>query len=656
MNLLREIRDRFRPLLQELVDDPRPLLEMIRPAQDARFGEYQANLAMSLAKQLRQSPRQLAEQLAARLAVDDLCHAPEVAGPGFINLRLKEDWLSRQLQTLEADPRLGVALADPPRTLIVDYSSPNVAKAMHVGHIRSTVIGDALVRILRFLGHRVVADNHLGDWGTQFGMIIYGYRHFADPRRYQAAPLKELGRIYQQVRRLIDYHQALRELPELKQQLQRQQGELAEQQSRGGGTGSTHKKHEKQLRRLQAQVAETIERIGAAEESIRSVQQNPLLRELSERHAGIQQAVLDETAKLHAGDPENLQLWREFLPKSRQEIQRIYDRLDIHFDVELGESFYQERLADVVGTLTERGLARESEGAICVFVEGFESPMVIRKRDGAFLYATTDLATISYRMERWNPDVILYVVDHRQSEHFAKLFAVARLWGFETVELRHISFGTVLGEDERPFRTRAGDTVGLEGLLDEAVRRALRVVSDNDDAKPGGAELSPQQRQQVANVIGHAAIKYADLSQNRTSDYVFSYDKMVAMQGNTATYMQYCYARIRNIFAKGHIDPASVAGTGQPIQLGHPSERALAVKLVQLEETLADVVVDYRPNILTAYLYELAKAFSEFYESCPVLQAEDVQVRASRLRLSWLVARTISQALQLLGIRVVDKM
>ena len=320
--------------------------------------------------------------------------------------------------------------------------------------------------------------------------------------------------------------------------------------------------------------------IAALEAKLDRTRTDAAALERAEKHAGIADAVLEETAKLHAGDAENRQLWEEFLPKCRDEIQRIYSRLDVSFDEELGESFYHDQLATVVDELMGRGMARESEGAICVFLDGYDAPMIVQKKDGAFLYATTDLATIAYRMQRWNPDAILYVVDFRQGEHFGKLFAAAKAWGHQDVELAHISFGTVLGEDGRPFKTRSGDTVSLEGLLDQAVAQARQVVSANDDAKRNGPELTEQQRDHIANVIGHAAIKYADLSQNRTSDYVFSYDKMVAMQGNTATYMQYSYARIQNIFAKGGVD-RQVLRTGPAVlAISEVKERNLAVATV----------------------------------------------------------------------------
>jgi arginyl-tRNA synthetase len=466
---------------------------------------------------------------------------------------------------------------------------------MHVGHIRSTVIGDALCRVLRFLGHNVVSDNHIGDWGTQFGMILYGYKdkQLLNAEAYRRNPVEELARLYRLVRRLMDEEESSRHTP----------------------------------------CADTAHGV-----------------------CGVQAAVLAETAKLHAGDAENRRLWAEFLPFCEDEIARVYRRLGVSFDHSLGESFYEDRLAAVVEDLLQRDIARESEGAICVFLEGHKTPMIVRKRDGAFLYGTTDLATIQYRVETWRPDEILYVVDHRQSLHFQQLFAAARLLGYKGVELHHVSFGTVLGNDGRPFKTRSGDTVGLEGLLDEAVRRAFEIVSANDDAKPDGPELSDPQRRQIAEHVGIAALKYADLSQNRTSDYVFSYDKMLAMTGNTATYMQYAYARVRSIFARGGVDVDRLRTSGAAILLGSPAERALGLEILRFSEALELTVADYRPNQLTSYLFDLANRYSTFFEQCHVLRAENDELRQSRLLLCDLTARTIQKGLELLGITVVEKM
>ncbi len=578
--ILSLLKERFRDALGDLADASRhdELLDLIRRGSDPRFGDYQANFAMPLGKRLGRRPRDVAAEVVDRLDVDDLCHAPEIAGPGFINLRVKDDWLIRRLAAAVGDERLGVGEVGSPRTYVVDYSAPNVAKPMHVGHIRSTVIGDALCRTLRFLGHTVVSDNHIGDWGTQFGMILYGYRHFVDEDAYQANRVEELARLYRLVRQLMDER----------------------------------------------------DEIGSA--------------------------VLAETAKLHAGDEENLRLWREFLPACEEEIDGVYRRLGVAFDHTLGESFYNDRLGSIVDELIERGIAKESDGAICVFFKGQDVPMIVRKQDGAFLYATTDLATIRYRMETFRPDAILYVVDHRQGMHFDHVFAAARRMGHDRVEFQHVSFGTVLGEDGRPFRTRSGDTVGLESLLDEAVRRAAEIVAVGDDAKPDGPELSAGQRERIAETVGIGALKYADLSHNRTSDYVFSFDKMLAMNGNTATYMQYAYTRVRSIFRRGDVDIEALRRRGVPIVFSLPAERALGLELLRFAEALDLAVLDYRPNQLTGYLFDLANRYSTFFEQCHVLKAETDALRQSRLLLCDLTARTIHKGLELLGIDVVEQM
>lgn len=662
MSILVEIENRFRHALAGLTDNPGPLLEMLRRSQDARFGDYQANFAMPLGKQLGRPPRDVAAEVVAKLNLDDFCLPPEIAGPGFINVRLRDEWLARRLAAAAADPRLGVATVAQPRTVVVDFSAPNVAKPMHVGHIRSTVIGDSLCRTLRFLGHHVISDNHIGDWGTQFGMIIYGYRRFLNQQGYRAAPVQELARLYRLVRQLMDYQDAKRELA-----LGAVAGEKASVtealiSAKASAVGevekSAKKKAAKEVRRLEEKLAELEERQQGLLAKVAALEGDAAMARIvaDPEHENIGEAVLNETAKLHAGDAENLRLWREFLPPCLDEIDRTYQRLNVSFDHALGESFYHDRLGPIVDELLRGGVARQSEGAVCVFFPDHDVPMLIRKKDGAFLYATTDLATLRYRIEQWNPAAILYVVDFRQSMHFRHLFATAQRMGYGDVDLEHVSFGTVLGEDGRPFRTRAGDTVGLESLLDEAVRRAHGVVSANDDAKPGGPELSPEDRQRIAETVGIGALKYADLSQNRTSDYVFSYDKMLAMTGNTGAYMQYAYARVRSIFAKGKIDMDSLANCGESIRLDTPAERALGLELLRFGEAVEAAVRDYRPNQLTGYLFELAGLYSTFYETSPVLKAETESLRRSRLLLCDLTARTIRQGLELLGIDVVEKM
>ena len=657
MNILLELKSRFRGVLTQLVEDPTDLLAMIRPAQDAKFGDYQANVAMPLGKMLGKPPREIAADIISKLDLADICEPPEIAGPGFINLRLKEDWVVGRLHHAVNDERLGVATAGEPRTYVLDYSSPNVAKPMHVGHIRTTVIGDALCKTLRFLGHRVISDNHLGDWGTQFGMIIYGFKHFVDESAYAAAPVPELSRLYKLVNQLVDYHNAKSKLPTLEAELSRHTVAAEERRAQPlPSDKSAGKKAKKELRRLDEKVSDSRESLAVAKAKIASVEQDQQLAALANQHSSIAADVLEETAKLHRGDPENQRLWHEFLPECRKEIQKLYDRIEVQFDFEYGESFYHDRLSGVVDEFQKRGLSKESDGATCVFLDGFDAPMIIRKKDGAFLYATTDLATIQFRMQEWNPGAILYVVDHRQSEHFDKLFAAAKLCGYPDVEMRHVSFGTVLGDDGKPFKTRSGDTVGLESLLDEAVQRAYNVVAENDDAKPNGPELDEAERRAVADAVGHGAIKYADLSHNRTSDYVFSFDKMLALTGNTATYLQYSCARVNGIFSKGAIDIASLRAGEVALQINEPAERALALELLRFSDALVDVVEDYRPNLLTAYLFELSKCYARFFEQCPVLKAKDEVTRNSRLLLCDLTARTISRGLNLLGIKVVERM
>ncbi|MBI1249659.1 arginine--tRNA ligase [bacterium] len=658
MNILALLRDRFKPVLESMSDDVGPLLEMIRPTGDPKFGDYQANFAMGLAKKVDKKPRDLAAEVVETVKLDDLCETPEVAGPGFINLKLRDDWLQQQLMIAKDDPRVGIEKVAEPKTYIVDYSSPNVAKPMHVGHIRSTVIGDALCRTLKFMGHTAISDNHLGDWGTQFGMIIYGYKHFSDADAYKQAPVPELSRIYRVVRGLMDYFDAKQSLPTLEDKLQERKHELAALEATAEPKEKAEaKKYRKEIGRLQSQIKEVTEEIESTQAKIAKTDDSPEMSKLAAEHAHIASAVLQETAKLHEGDAENLALWKEFLPYCEDEIKRVYQRLGVTFDHQLGESFYHDQLAGVVEDFEKLGLARESEGATCVFLDGFKAPMIIRKRDGAFLYSTTDLATIKYRMQEWKPDAILYVVDFRQGDHFDKLFAATRLWGYSDIELKHVSFGTVMGDDGKPFKTRSGDTVGLEGLLDEAVARALKVVNEQADKSPEGASLSEEYRRRISEIVGIASLKYGDLSQNRESDYKFSYDKMLALNGNTSTYMQYAYARVQSIFRKGNIDIAALRESSAAISLEHPAERQLAVAILRFSEGLDDVLIDYRPNYLTNYLFEqLAKSYSSFYDQCKVLEAGSEELKNSRLLLCDLTARVIQQGLKLLGIDTVEKM
>ena len=651
MNALSEIKSRFSAALAKLVDDPTQALGMIRPAGDPKFGDYQANCAMPLGKQLGKPPRDIAADLVADVSLDSLCSNVEIAGPGFINLTLSDDWLNTNLTTSLQDDRLGVPTTDAPRKYVVDYSSPNVAKPMHVGHIRSTVIGDAIAKVLRFAGHEVITDNHLGDWGTQFGMIIYGYKHFLDKDAFETEPVKELGRLYKLVRQIMDYHATKKQLPLMQAELATAQ-EQVEQLKASPETDDkkANKNRKKELNNAVSAVKKLTEKIEGAQASINIVEASPELASLANEHPEIGNAALLETAALHEGDETNLALWKQFLPMCRADIQKIYSRLNIVFDKELGESFYHDQLAGVVKDLEAKGFTRESDGAICVFLDNHDAPMIVQKRDGAFLYATTDLATIKYRMENFDSDASLYVVDHRQSEHFNKLFDVAKIWGYDDAELTHVSFGTVMGKDGKPFKTRSGDTVGLEGLLDEAETRAAVIAKENNP------DISAELLAQAAKVVGLGGLKYADLSHSRTSDYVFDYDKMLSVKGNSATYLQYGYARVQGIIRKTEADMAVIRQSPVAFEFEQPIERQLAVKLLQFSEAIDEMLVDYRPNILCNYLFETAQLFAKFFTQCSVKDASSDSLRTSRLQLCDLTARTLKTGLNLLGIEVLDKM
>ncbi|MBS0263070.1 MAG: arginine--tRNA ligase, partial [Planctomycetes bacterium] len=480
MNILHELRSRFRTVLQTLGADPE-LASLVKPVQDARHGDYQANCAMPLAKQRGGNGREIATQIVAQLSIGDLCDPPEIAGGGFINLRLKPDWLTAQINSLVADERLGVNPAAPPRRIVVDYSSPNVAKPMHVGHIRSTVIGDAIYRILKFLGHNVTSDNHIGDWGTQFGMIIYGYKNFLNREALERNIVAELARLYRLVNQLSDYHEAIADLPRLTAELaaarQRQQ-QATEQPVPADKKEQEARK--KALKKLAADVDELAGQVKSATGKKEDVESRPELAALAQAHPRIAVAAREETAKLHMGDAENLALWNQFMPACLAAINAMYQRLGIRFDTTLGESYFQPFLGGVVDSLEQKGIAQVSDGAMCVFIPGVDAPFIVRKSDGAYTYATTDLATIQYRAETLAADTMLYVVDSRQSDHFRLLFETARRWGFDQVDFRHISFGTILGENKLPIKTRSGDSVGLESLLDEAVVEARKIVDAND--------------------------------------------------------------------------------------------------------------------------------------------------------------------------------
>ena len=564
------------------------VLSQIKASSDSKFGDYQFNGSMGLAKEAKVSPRKVAEKIVEFFALPDVLEPVEIAGPGFLNLRIKPQWLAQKIQEMAADPRLGVLKPEKVKTFVIDFSSPNVAKPMHVGHLRSTILGDSLARTLRFLGHTVITDNHLGDWGTQFGIILHGYKHMLDEKAFQNEPVKELARLYVEVRKLF-------KTPE----------EIAK---------------------------------GVIDP--------------------VQNACRDETAKMHKGDQTNLELWRKFMPVCLGEIDLVYQRLGVHFDHTYGESFYQPFLNKVVQDLSASGLARESEGALAIFLNEDATPALVRKSDGAFTYMTTDLATIQYRAEQWKPDAILYVVDSRQSLHFSQLFQIAQQWLGQQTRLEHISFGSVLGADRKPIKTRSGDAVAsLDQLLDEAVRLAKEVyqAAYHQEGETQSKE-SLEDLNRVGDVVGIGAVKYADLCQNRTSDYVFNWEKMMAMEGNTATYMQYAYARNRSIFRKGEFNPDNYRNASIPVLFDTAEERGLALQLFRFEEAITLALVDYKPSLITSYLWDVAKAYSVFFQNCPVLKAPNEGIRQSRLLLCDLTARVLKQGLELLGISVLEKM
>lgn len=677
MQLLKKIRDLFSQPLSKLLSDHQVSdiqsqldrsLGMIRPAQNVQFGDYQANFAMPLKGLLKKNPQEIAQEVIDQADLSSLCSKVEIAGPGFINMTLKDDFLTDSGMQVSADPDLAFDLPENPRTVVVDYSSPNVAKPMHVGHIRSTVIGDALAKIHRALGHQVIADNHLGDWGTQFGMIIYGYRNFGDQELFNQNPVAELSRIYRLVRKIMDVLSKTDSIPKLKTEIsglqsEKQIAESALEAANSSGEKKQIKSAKKEVGNLNKKLADKQEELSEAENFVQNSEKDDDLMAKVKSHQNIATNVLTETSKLHAGDEDNLKFWKEILPHCHDEIDRIYSRLEISFDHQYGESFYHNQLAPLVEDLIERGLATESDGAICIFVDGFDAPMIVRKSDGAFLYATTDLATIEFRKKNWDPDAVLYVVDHRQSEHFDKLFMVGKKIGYESIDLNHVSFGTVMDQNGKPYKTRAGDTVGLEGLINEAVSKAHDVVCKLDDSKFDRESGQPipdfnaDQRKEIAEVIGTGALKFGDLSQNRTSDYKFDFAKMVALDGDTSAYIQYAYTRVNGILAKVDSDKDSVIGNVLPIKITNDRERSLLISILRFQDALEEVLVDYRPNLLCTYLISVAKEFSSFYnaDECRVKDVKE-DLQASRLKLCVLAARTMEKGLSLLGINVVQKM
>ncbi|MEL6930579.1 MAG: arginine--tRNA ligase [Cyanobacteria bacterium J06600_6] len=556
---------------------------LVAATKNPKFGDYQSNVALSLAKPLKQNPRAIAQAIIDKLQIAEICETTTIAGPGFVNFTLKSSYVGQLLSEIQPDPRLGIPKAQPSQKVVVDFSSPNIAKEMHVGHLRSTIIGDAIARILEFRGYDVLRLNHVGDWGTQFGMLI-AYLREAYPEALTTADALDIGDLV-----------------------------------------SLYKK---------AKV-----RFDEDEE--------------------FKQTARKEVVKLQGGAEDSLRAWQLLCDQSRKEFQVIYDRLDIKL-TERGESFYNPFLEDVVKDLNETGLLEKSEGAMCVFLDGFTNkdgdplPLIVQKSDGGFNYATTDLAAIKYRVKEDGADRIIYVTDSGQENHFTGVFQVARKAGIlpEKVETVHVPFGLVLGKDGKRIKTRSGETVKLKDLLDEAVENAREDLE---------ARLKEEEREESAEFIKHSAqvtglsaVKYADLSQNRTSDYKFDFEKMLDLKGNTAPYLLYAYVRVQGVSRKGDIDFSQI-DSSTTIVLTEDTELALAKHILQFEEIIKEVESSLLPNRICLYLFELSQKFNQFYEQCNILDADE-QLKTSRLILADLTARTIKLGLSLLGIQVLERM
>jgi arginyl-tRNA synthetase len=656
---------------------------IVRPATDPRFGDYQANGAMALAKQIKTNPRKLAESVVEQLDLSDICEPPEVAGPGFINLRLKSQYIAQQLLRIHSDAqdRLGMAPTPEPQTIVVDFSSPNIAKEMHVGHLRSTIIGDAICRILEFLGHNVIRQNHIGDWGTQFGRVILALWHIC-----MAENLHKTDKPYYVWQHLIEDLRDRNSMAVFDEIVSRHRNdwEADFKYVRGDGERYFHpflKDFSQRSETLWPALLEAYRYVNLLDQSLKDMGRIIQTRVKDENGQFVYKDIPYEslsrhiTAMLQQGGQVNeqeRQAWEVVKRLTLDECNRIYRRLGVQLTDEdvRGESFYNDKLPAVVSDLQKikdaegRPIARESAGAVCVFPPGFKTkegeplPFIIQKSDGAYLYATTDLAALRYRVNDLKADRIVYVTDARQIQHFQMLFKVAEMAGWnkrdgKTIELVHVPFGSVLGEDGKPLKTRSGENVKLKDLLDEAVERAKAVVNEKNP------ELPDRQKDEIAKAVGIGAVKYADYSNNRTSDYVFSFDKMLAMDGNTAPYMQYAYARIKSIERKAQTRgvPVQEELTGiQSLKLDDPAELDLAKHLVRYAEAVESAAGEYRPNFLTSYLHELAQKFSAFYTNCPVLDARPDK-RPTRLLLCDLTADTIKHGLsQLLGIAVVEQM
>ncbi|HCB2900721.1 arginine--tRNA ligase [Proteus mirabilis] len=550
---------------------------LVRQSAKVQFGDYQANGVMGAAKKMGIPPRQLAEKILEHLDITDIADKVEIAGPGFINIFLSPVWVAQQAEFALADEHLNITKVTP-ETIVIDYSSPNVAKQMHVGHLRSTIIGDASARTLSFLGHNVIRANHLGDWGTQFGMLI-AYLEKKQNENAADMALADLEEFYREAKKCYD------------------EDEVFAERAR------------------------------------------------------------NYVVRLQGGDEYCRTMWRKLVDITMQQNQLTYQRLNVTLteDDIMGESLYNPMLPGIVADLKAKGLAVESEGATVVFLDEYKNkegePMgvIIQKKDGGYLYTTTDIACAKYRHEQLHANRVLYYIDSRQHQHLMQAWTIVRKAGYipDSMSLEHHMFGMMLGKDGRPFKTRSGGTVRLTDLLDEAHERALTLIREKNP------DMDEEKLNNIARVVGIGAVKYADLSKNRTTDYIFDWDLMLSFEGNTAPYMQYAYTRVASIFKRAEIDESALT---QPISLTQPHEKQLALRLVQFDETITQVAREGTPHVMCAYLYDLAQSFSGFYENCPILSAEDDNVRQSRLKLARLTARTLKQGLETLGIETVDRM
>lgn len=589
-SLSQQLHQTLTSVLEKIVPaEFHPVDPLLRPASDEKFGDYQSNAAMGLAKKLKTNPRELAQKIVNELNAPELIQKCEIAGPGFINITLANQAFAGVLQNQFQSDRAGVDKNPHPKRTVIDFSSPNLAKEMHVGHLRTTITGEVLSRVIEFMGHPLERINHVGDWGTQFGMLLnYIYKNepqvVENPDQFE---VKDLESFYKAAKKAFD------------------ESEDFQNEARA------------------------------------------------------------KVVLLQSGDEQALKLWKAFLRESLRHCHEIYDLLDVSLK-DLGESFYNDKLADGVNELLDNGIAVKDDGAACVFLDGYQNrdgeplPFIIQKKDGGFNYASTDIAAVRYRINEQKADRIVYVTDIRQAQHFAMLFALAEKAGWaKEVELKHIGYGMVLGEDRKPFKTRSGTTVRLRDLIDESVERAKKMFTENRSEAQikRVSEFSEDKKNDIAQAVGIAALKYADLSHNLSSDYVFQWDKMLAMEGNTGPYMMYAYARVQSIFRKSGVDVQSLAES--QIHLEHKTERNLAKVLSQFEDVITEVEKTLKPNLLTDYLYQLAKSFSSFYDKnqgVKVLNAETTDLKNSRLKLAALTAKVLKLGLNLLSIQTVEEM